>query len=203
VIRDFPVTEERRQVIDWARKLVEEGFTVIDTETIGLRNPELCQIGIAKVHNHGPFCLMDQLIKPVSSDWEPAAIAVHGITPEQVSSSPTLADVWIEVLKATSQCHWLVMYNRAFDARAIHISLKSNGINSIELPFNGNWVWSTGARMTCAMLAYAQYVGEKHNGNGANKWQKLPDYGYKAHTAIGDAFSTAELILELAQKKTP
>jgi hypothetical protein len=54
--------------------------------------------------------------------------------------------------------------------------------------------------MKCAMLAYSQYVGEKRKPTDKNKWQKLPDYGYGAHTAVGDAQSTARLVLELAKK---
>lgn len=199
------VNEEREQVIRWAYELAREGFIVLDTETVGLSKPYICQIGMVSVRDGESTVIMDQLIRPPAADaWEKKAIEIHGIKPCDVEYSFSIEAVWTDILRHTSRSKNLVMYNRAFDTKAIATSLKGHGINMMELPFEGRWVWPTGAAIKCAMLAYAQYVGEKRNGNGANRWQKLPDYGHGAHTAIGDCLSTADLILELASKqKTP
>ena len=200
MIPDFDKTKEQDQVVLWAKRLAYEGFVVVDTETIGFIPPDICQIGIVYVRRgiETIDILMDQLIKPSSQEWEQKAIEIHGITPDKVKDAPTILGAWIDVLKCTSLSENLICFNRQFDGQAIRYSLGQHGIKADCIANN---VWPTGASMKCAMLAYSQYVGEKRKPTDKNcKWQKLPDYGYGAHTAVGDAQSTARLVLELAKK---
>ena len=193
-----------RDSVVWAKTLTEYGFTVIDTETIGFKQPRICEISIAKYENSLSEILLEKRINPdapISAD----ATKIHGITDADVKGCPIIADVWPDILRATSGFNYLVAYNLPFDERALKESMRACGI---QLAFtrstsrNGK-VWHTGALMQCAMQEYTKYFGQPRK-NGGLKTQKLPAAkGVQQHSASGDCISTIELIKGIATETLP
>ncbi|MFD4976268.1 exonuclease domain-containing protein [Streptomyces sp. NPDC058424] len=92
---------EREQVSHWARRLLaDETLTALDVETTGLQNAFAVQI--AAVGRDGSV-LFNEYVQP-NAVIEPAAVAVHGITPERLASAsafgqllPALTEVGVRV----------------------------------------------------------------------------------------------------------
>jgi DNA polymerase-3 subunit epsilon len=80
----------------------------------------------------------------------------------------------------------VVIYNKAYDLRLIRQSLMRF---SSPLPF-------TPARVECAMLQYADYVGDWNEYHQNFKWPKLEGGD---HSAVGDCLATLEVIKRMAR----
>jgi DNA polymerase-3 subunit epsilon len=79
----------------------------------------------------------------------------------------------------------VVIYNKAYDLRLIRQSLARF---SAPLPF-------APARVECAMLQYADYVGDWNEYHQNFKWPKLAGGD---HSAVGDCLATLEVIKKMA-----
>lgn len=208
----LPLNPQRAAVVRWAQQMIDEGCLILDTETIGLprsqggNGAEPCQIGLVRLDKNGVYIRMDQLINPGRDDWSEKAMEIHGITPAMVKDRPTLVEVWTTILWEVSQVDHLVIFNRAFDIRALRDGLGAAGIK-LACPPSGSrpdcLVFPTGAGVHCAMVKYSDWVQEPKRGKPDWKWQKLPSYGHSAHSAVGDCLSTADLIKDLAGVQVP
>lgn len=203
----LPLTADRRAIVAALKAMLAEGLQIYDTETVGLANPEICELALVHLDSSGITPLLNERICTVATEWEPGAIQTHGITPEMVVGCRNFPDVWLDMLKHTSQTNHLFSYNQEFDLKAIRASARAHGFN-IAFPAShsrpGTKVWTTGAGLRCAMKMYSLWVGEykiKKNGEPYQDatFQKLPDYGHEAHSALGDCLSTANLIQDLAR----
>ena len=165
-------------------------YIVLDTETTGLDGQaEIVQLTLVA---HDGLVLFDQLLKPLRGIPQ-AASAVHGITPEKVADCPAFSEVMAEVEQ------WfplygrrLVAYNAEFDSRILSQAYRHLGIHP---PF---LTWF------CAMLAYADHVGEWNAAKGNNRWWKLEQACARegieltgAHNSLHDAQATLALIRKL------
>ena len=195
----LPLNPGRIKVVEWARKMLEEGCVCLDTETTGFRNPEACEVGLVYLKGDSTTTLLSERVRPVSEIWEPGAIGVHGITPADVRGCRSFPEVYLDLLRETGKSDHVVIFNRSFDIRVVKVSLAAHG-ERVEFPPAGRGgclVWPSGALVRCAMLAMSYWNQEP--GNGKNwKWPRLPDYGHQAHSALGDCMSTANLIQDLA-----
>jgi len=152
----------------------------LDLETTGL-NPnqdEILQIGILSEDGQ---VLMNQYIKPVRhSEWKQAE-RVHGITPEQVTTCPTLEDITKRLVDICNGQD-VVIYNADYDTGFLPSEVRK-AIKSVS----------------CAMLAFAEVYGDWDGFYGGYRWKPLTfaasyvehDWGEDlAHDAISDCRAT-------------
>lgn len=169
-------------------------FVVLDTETTGLHDGEICQIAII---DHEGKTLLDQLVKP-TSPISADATRIHGITNDQVKDSPGWADVALRVKQILAGKD-VVVYNAVYDRKMMHKSAEHAGIEKID--------WKALSPWYCAMEAYAEHHGEWNDYHQSFRWQKLAvaanQCGVKvenAHNALGDCLMTLGVVRELERR---
>ena len=176
----------RQQAVSWARDLLKRDpatWVILDTETTGLgTDAQVIQIGV--IDGRGNV-LMDNVLvkptKPIPSD----ATAVHHITNAMVQTAPGFPDVLPQLREAVAG-KLLVIYNAQYDMRLLMQSGKAHNIG-IQLGIEG---------FTCAMLQYAEWVGEWNDYRGSFRWQKLQGGD---HSALGDCRATLDVIRQMAE----
>lgn len=175
----------------WAASvLADDNWAILDTETTGLGpGAEIIQIAVL-----GPedlllgSVLMNQLVKPVLS-IPPEATEVHRITDAMVADAPPFAEVYAE-LAACIAGRRLIIYNAGYDWPLIQRECAR-----AKLPE------PSPASIECAMLMYAQFIGEWNHRYRDYRWQRLPEAkGAHAHSALGDCESTLCILQEMAQE---
>jgi len=176
---------DRTAAILWARELLSRPFAVLDCETSGVGpDAEICQIAIVDGCNGNT--LLDMLIKP--QDPIPAeATAIHGITNDMVSLSPTFDQVWAVIEHYL--LNWcIVIYNASYDVGVIDGCIDRHDVKS-------EWEGTN----PCAMLAYAAFRQEWNDYRNSYRWHKLPPIpGADAHNARADCLATIALIKQMA-----
>ena len=176
--------ECHNDAVNWARNVLEskEDYVVLDTETTGLSsNSEAIQIAVCDLNGTELFNSLVKPTIPISA----SAINIHGITDDVVKSAPTFEQVYDDLRKCIDSKE-VVIYNASYDVRVL-----ANCCRSAKLPFLG-----LKDRACCAMLWYAQYVGEWHDYYESYIWQKLPGGD---HTALGDCRAVLGIIKEMAE----
>ena len=183
---DHPNYRHQREVIEWARSVLDqpERHVILDTETTGLANDdEVIQLGV--VDSTGTV-LLDCLIKPDQKKCiHPKALQTHGITMDMLKDKPLYGKVG-DLLKGVVQGCTVVTYNAEFDRRLIAQTARCSGGFVPPDPWD------------CAMLQYAQFVGEWDDYRNKYRWHKLRGGD---HTAVGDCQATLALIKEIAGAK--
>jgi DNA polymerase-3 subunit epsilon len=171
------------------------GFVVLDTETTGLTDGEICQIAI--INDSGAILLNSYVktVKPIPAE----AQRIHGITDEMVASAPGWAAIAPRVKEILSGKD-VIIYNAVYDRRKMmHKSAEHAGMEKIE--------WKDFARFWCAMEAYAEYNGDWNDYHQSYRWQKLTDavrqqrvtVDAKAHDALGDCLMTLSVIKKMSE----
>jgi DNA polymerase-3 subunit epsilon len=177
--------KDKRRACQWARDLIEGGnFVILDTETTGLENARICQIGILAANGR---VLLDALVNP-RRPIEAGAMAVHGISQKEADSAPPIQKL-LGAIKASVEGKTVVIFNRAYDYSVIQNHVSDYAFNS----------WATlrdSCDWECAMLPYSAYIGEWNDYRVNYKWQKLPAGD---HSAIGDCRSTLAIIKRMAK----
>lgn len=159
-------------------------YVVLDTETTGLNDAEICQIAIV---DPSGAVLLDTLVEPVRGIPAEAA-RIHGITNERVQNAPGWAEIAPrvrEILKGKD----VVVYNAVYDRKMMHQSGEKAGIEKID--------WKAESRWFCAMEAYAEFVGDWNEYRRSFRWHKLTDaaarcgvrFQGQAHTALADTLA--------------
>jgi DNA polymerase III epsilon subunit-like protein len=188
-----PRCHSRLEVEGWAFSAVyDDAALILDTETTGL-NSDAEVVEIAIINMKGEL-VYQSLVCPHSPIPE-EVIAIHGITNEMVATAPRWTEISDRVHQLCRQAHQVIVYNIDFDPRILSQSdclwgLKGNRWQ--RLPFE------------CAMLNYAEYIGESGNHHGY-RWHKLTDAaeraGYRptnAHRAEADCQMTLAVLKWLA-----
>ncbi len=162
-------------------------YTVFDTETTGL-NPsegdEIIQIGATRIVNgkllrHESF---EQLVNPRRSIPR-ESIPIHGITPEMVAGQPDITQV-LPAFHAFARDTVLVAHNAAFDMRFLQLKEKQTGL-----------VFDHPVLDTLLLSAVVHPAQASHRLEEIAARFGIPVIG--RHTALGDAFVTAEVLLRL------
>lgn len=175
-----------QKAIFWARALLntDDGHVLIlDTETTGLdETAEVVQIALIDLKGNEVF---NRLVKPVNPI--PAeATAIHGITNEMVANAQTFAELYEDFCQAIYG-KTIVIYNAAYDQRVLRQTINWHATIPASLPWQ---------KVECAMLRYAEFVGEWDNRRGSFRWQRLPAGD---HSAVGDCQATLSLIRRMAE----
>jgi len=178
-----------KNFIEMVRKME---FVVLDTETTGIRNAQVCQIAVVNAFGK---VLIDTLVKP-SVPIPPDATRIHGISDRDVSGALN----WLDIAPAVFDIVYgrdLIIYNSSYDLEVLQFSDRCWGM------FETNW--NSRVKSHCAMLQFAAYRGLWNLGKGGYRWHKLEDackymrvVQNDAHTALGDAEATRRLVLAMA-----
>jgi len=178
---------DENEAIVWARKFVADPDSlVLDTETTGLRDPQIVEIAILNLQGE---ILFHSLVKP-AKEIEPGAEAVHGISNAEVADKPTFADISPQLSLLLTDKK-IATYNVGFDFRALRCSRQAA---NLPQPKYEDQEWE------CAMHWYAQFCGEyggrsdRHD-RFAYRWQRLPSAG---HRAVADCLALIDLLRKMA-----
>lgn len=170
-----------------------ENFVILDTETTGLRDGEICQIAIV---DHKGHTLLHQLVKPVGT-IPPDAQRIHGISNDQVKDALGWADVAPRV-KDILTGKDVIVYNAVYDRKMMHKSAEYAGVEKID--------WKTLSPWYCAMEAYAEFYGDWNDYHQSYRWQRLSVAAERcgvavkdAHNALGDCLMTLGVVRHMQQ----
>jgi len=182
-----------QQLAELQRVIKSGDYVVLDTETTGLKQGEVCQIGI--VGSNGQI-LLDTLVKtmePIPLD----ATRIHGIDNDAIRSAPRWPDIYDQVLKLLSGTHVLV-YNAVYDRKMLHQTAERWHMEHTD--------WKTLSPWLCVMEGFAEVYGDYNSYHGNYRWQPLwraAEYFAHSfdgeHTAIGDAKMTWKICKSIAK----
>lgn len=180
----------------WAAEVLADPTTlVLDTETTGLRDPYVCDLGVANATG----IVFDKRLNP-QAPITPTAARIHGITEADVSDAPTWADIHEEFVDAI-QGRRIIIWNAAFDTGVIRNECSRHG-RTLDVNDVDAWVEDimATARWECAMLAAAAWIGDWNDYHGNYTWPKLDRVApqYADHSAIGDCRGTWSVLKRMA-----
>ena len=168
-------TGDRLDTIAWARKILESGAVIIDTETTGLLDysrVEIIELAIltmrGKVLYHSRFRPRYRIPKRTT--------AIHGIIDEDVKNAPTFKDEYSNILKKI-QSRIAIAYKADFDQGVVSRTCK---LYKLEPPE---------CRWECAMHAWRAF-------QESGKLLPLPD---AKHNALDDCKSVLKLLRQMAK----
>lgn len=169
-------------------------FVVLDTETTGILDAEICQIAIIDSDGNE---LLNTLVKP-SQPIPEGATRIHGISNDGVKDAPTWSTVQPlvrDILRGKN----VVIYNAKFDRKLMHWSDEKAGLPHCDYKAEATY-WD-------AMEFYAEFNGDWSDYHQSYTWQKLTvaaaRFGIEtkhAHTALADCKMTLEVIKRMAQQ---
>lgn len=159
-------------------------FFVLDTETTGLHDGEICQIAIIDNEGKTVFCSMIKTFNPIPSD----ATVIHGINDEMVKDSPTYPQIAPRI-QTLLKGQTVVVFNAVYDRKMLHKTAECYAMEHYDWKQQGTWL--------CAMEAYAEFFGDWNDYHKSYRWQPLTRAARncgvkvdKAHDALGDCIMT-------------
>jgi len=165
-----------------------EKYYILDTETTGLHEGEICQIAI--IDNDGKVWF-NNLVKTKEPIPEEAT-AIHGITDEMVKDAPTWQSI-VPVLANFLKSETVIVYNAVYDRKMMHKSSEAWGLEP--------YAWKENTEFLCAMEAFSEFYGDWNDYFKSYRWQRLshaarycnvPDVN--AHSALGDCQMTLGVV---------
>lgn len=151
------------------------GPVFLDTETTGFsaaNGDEVLEIALIDVAGN---VLLNSLVRPIHKTEWPEAMEVNGITPEMVSSAPTLQELG-EQIRTILQDRQLVAYNMAFDLPFLWPVL--DGAFEVGKHFFPH----------CAMRRYSAVQGTWDQKKGDYKrWKQVDAAAHVGHQWDGEA----------------
>ena len=175
---------DRQQAADWANSLLQGRFLIVDVETTGFGDAEICELAVIDQTGR---TLISTLIKPAIAIPKEAT-DIHGITDRDVVNAPTFAEIHPMLFRWTLDEN-LCAYSLDFDLRMLRQSCDLAALPRL-LP----------VAAACAMRWYAQWFGDWQDGRSRYRWQSLAKGD---HTALGDCRATLALIQRMAESCQP
>lgn len=102
--------------------MAEYDFIAVDFETATPRMDSACAVGIIAVKDLKPVQHFYSLLRPPMNEFDTANIAIHGITPEQTATAPTLSELWPEIAHFFDEHTPVVAHNPQFDMSVLRLS---------------------------------------------------------------------------------
>lgn len=176
------------------KPLFEEPVVVLDTETTGLI-PEMghrvIEIGMVRLENGREVAQFSTLLNP-GRPIEAAASQVNGITDADLVGQPTFAQIAAQILELTEGA-LLVAHNAAFDASFLGMELFINHQEAGHPPkaLPNPWL--------CTLELARRFFHFGHNNLGAVA-QHLGVRMGRAHRAMGDVYTTTEVLKRVARE---
>ncbi len=165
----------RLDAILWASRLLDSDAIILDTETTGLLEKSNVEVvELAAINMKGKL-VYQGLFKP-RYKIPRKVIKIHGITNEEVKSSPTFAQQ-AERIASVLNGNTIVTYNAKFDSEVISRTFKLHKLQGIS------------ARWECAMHAYRTF-------SESGMYLRLPT---GSHRALADCKATLRLIKRMAK----
>lgn len=175
--------QDRNDAIEWAKNVLNDDTCVIlDTETTGLGEAEIVQIGIIDMKGQ---ILFDSFVKPTISIPVEAS-NIHAIKDDDVKDAPIFPDIYPQI-KEVLQGKTIIIYNEEFDRTVVNYCCKLHRLPRLISFKNTN----------CAMQWAAQYEGQWSDYYGGYKWQPLAG----DHNAISDCLACLTVIKNMADNK--
>lgn len=170
-----------------------KNFVILDTETTGLNDGEICQIAIIDQHGQTLLDTYVKTIRPIPQE----ATRIHGITDSMVELAPG----WKDVAKRAREIltgRDVIVYNAVYDRKMMHRSAEAAGMEKID--------WKSFSDWHCAMEAYAEYYGDWNDYRQSYTWQKLTTAASRcgiqiagAHSALGDCLMTLGVVRAMCE----
>ncbi|HEV2107620.1 MAG TPA: 3'-5' exonuclease [Thermomicrobiales bacterium] len=186
--------DPRTASILWARKMASNVETVyLDTETTGISDSaEIVEVAVVDGTGATVLHTLVKARHPIPA----AAMAIHGISDDDVAGAPTWEDVHgslCDVLEGRV----VVVYNAEFDARMISMCGERHALAAPTAAWH------------CAMHAYAAFLGLPGRRPGDYRLHKLDaavaSFGGEpgGHRALGDALACRFVVLGMAATPSP
>lgn len=187
---------DKPQYLKLCKDLIEaerEDWLIIDTETTGLDDGEICQVAI--IDGTG-FVWFNNYIKTNQPIPEHATL-IHGISDDMVKDAPTWKDIWT-IYAGFLKGHKVITYNAVYDRKMMHKSSERWGLPHYD--------WKEHSEFYCAMEAFAEYYGDWNDWHKSYRWQKLSKAANfcnveikEAHSALGDCRMTLAVVNYMLQ----
>ncbi len=186
------LTNNRRTAIQEACLLLSHNPVYLDTETTGLHpTAEVIELGVIDDQEN---VLFESLIK-ARGKIDPAAIRLHGITPEMLAEAPTWDQVWPQI-EAVLLDKMIGVYNVEFDLKLMK---QTHGRYWLR------WALPEG-NFFDIMKLYARFYGDWDPYRRSFRYQSLELAGRQcgihlpnAHRAVDDCLLTRALLHHMAE----
>jgi DNA polymerase-3 subunit epsilon len=185
---DFDLFHQAGQKPELDKQLLSAlDYTVFDTETTGLDpsdGDEIISIGAVRIYN-GKLLrkeIFDQLVNPQRT-VPPESVKIHGIEPELLQIQPLITKV-LPGFHRFAEDSILVAHNAAFDMQFLTLKEDAAGVKFINPVLD-----------TLLLSAVVHPNQERHSLDAIASRLGINVFG--RHTALGDAFVTAEILIKL------
>lgn len=124
--------------LEVGRSLGAEGFVAIDFETATGSRASACAVGAALAANGEVRDVRRWLIHPPGNEYDGFNIGIHGITPRMTRSSPSLGEVWPELMAFVGGRALVAHYAR-FDMSVLRHTLTATTTEWPDLTYFCTW----------------------------------------------------------------
>ena len=176
--------EAKNDAINWAKEVLVDldNWVILDTETTGLYDAEIVQIGICNLDGK---IVLDSLIKPTIPIPNEAS-NIHGITDDLVKDAPIFIELYPRIIESFKDKK-VIIYNADFDIEILNYCCRLHELELLKLR----------KKSDCLMEWYAQFCGDWSDYYQSYKWQPLGGN----HSAICDCFAALEVLKKMADSK--
>jgi DNA polymerase-3 subunit epsilon len=183
-IDPFNWTTETKKVASIPTNFLSSDFIVIDFETATAKRNSACAIGMVACRDYQIIGTYKQLLKPPKNEYLPFNTQLHGITPTQTKTAPTIADLYNKGLDSIIDSEvQLVAHNASFDMSVLRESLGHHGIDT-------PWIQAI-CTVDVARELYPSLPNHKLNTVAKHIGHQL-----EHHDPISDALAAAAIMLK-------